>query len=147
MLDPMMKNLLRFAPLLLLSLLTACADNSLQNPISQGIVSQIKAGDKIDLALLGPEDWQKVCIFGPYTSNDQLETVVGFPWDIEAKNATSMGDGTTLLLFIQDQTVLASVDHPRDKGDFDRLADQCFERSEAQFTYEVDADGWGWVKN
>jgi hypothetical protein len=136
-----MKSALCLVPLLLLSLLTACSESE-QDSISKNIADQVKAGKTVDLANLGSDDWEKLCIVGPYTDNAEVEKILGFPWDIEQNSPTSTTDGTVLLLFIQDKTVVTSVDHPRDLGDFDPVAEQCYERADAQFGHVVDADGW-----
>lgn len=131
---------------LVLILSTACLGQGQKlSPISQSMAAQLKAeeGTPLDLSQVGPDTWQRVCIFGPYTDNKTAEQTLGFAWDLEQVTALDMSDGINVLVFIRNPAeVVAYTAHPRDKGDFADITPQCFEREQAQFERQVGQDGW-----
>jgi hypothetical protein len=90
----------------------------------------------IDLGAVGPADWDRVCIFAPY-STAQLHgrPALGFDWDMDSLSSIGSNEGISLLVFVQGQQVQAFVDHARGKGDFAYAArdGQCFSRDAAKF--------------
>jgi hypothetical protein len=55
---------------------TGCGGNG---PISKSIAASVDAGvgTRVALADYGAIDWNKVCIFGPYTPDSQVDAVTG----------------------------------------------------------------------
>ncbi len=37
----------------------------------------------INLATVGPDGWERVCVLSPYTTNDAAAKVLGVDWDAE----------------------------------------------------------------
>ena len=119
----------------------ACSSGS---DISGQIESQFKASEAapINLALVVPASWERVCVLGPYTDNLRTEQVLGFKWDSEAKTSIAASDGINVLVFVQGKEVVAYSEHPRSKGDFSQLQPRCLPRSLATVTRKVGSGGW-----
>jgi len=114
-----------------LMLLIGCSGGS--SSISEQITAQVEASktSPIDLSVVGPTSWDRVCVLGPYATNQHAEKVLGFKWDAESKTSIAGSDGITVLVFIQNQQVVAFTEHPRNKGDFTKLQPRCLLRSQA----------------
>jgi hypothetical protein len=97
--------------------LFACSSGS---NISEQIESQFKASEatSVNLAVVGPASWDRVCVLRPYTDNQRTAQVLGFKWDSEAKTSIAESDGINVLVFVQGKEVVAHTEHPRSKGDF-----------------------------
>lgn len=133
----------RFALVLSLMLVLGCSSSS--SPISAQITAQFEASSTapIDLSVVGPASWERICVLSPYTTNQTAEKVLGFRWDAESKTSIAGSDGINVLVFVQNQQVLAYAEHPRNKGDFSKLEPRCLPRSQA--TVWREAGGGGWV--
>ncbi len=118
--------------------------NNPDSTISQAITKQFDAGGAVplDLSIVGPDTWERVCGFGPYSDNAAAERVLGFKWDLSKNSSIQENDGTNLLVFVRQQAVVTFTDHPRTKGDFIPLAAKCFDRGQAKFDRQVGKDGW-----
>jgi hypothetical protein len=122
--------------------LVACANGD--QSISAAIRAQFDSSPSapVELGLLGPKDWDRVCIIGPYSDNVEAERIFGFQWDVESKTSIMTNEGVNLLVFIKDREVLAFTEHPRKKGDFQLSKQHCFARANAVFTRKVGSSGW-----
>lgn len=122
--------------------LVACASGD-QN-ISVAISAQFDSSPSapVKLGLVGPKDWNRVCIIGPYSDNVEAERILGFQWDMQSKTSIMTNEGVNLLVFIKDREILAFTEHPRNKGDFQLSKQHCFVRSYAVFSRKVDPGGW-----
>jgi hypothetical protein len=109
--------------------LTSCTGNKEANEISKSIYSQLKqSGWKvIDFSKTVPFRFEKVCILGPYTSNESAKQALGFFWDVEKETEISTNDGINLIAFIKENKVISYVEHSRSKGDFWKLSGKCLE--------------------
>jgi hypothetical protein len=127
--------------ILALSLCGACSSGS---NISEQIESQFKASEatSVNLAVVGPASWDRVCVLRPYTDNQRTGQVLGLKWDSEAKTSIAESDGINVLVFVQGKEVVAHTEHPRSKGDFSQLQPQCNPRSMATVTRKVGSGGW-----
>jgi hypothetical protein len=104
-------------------------------------------GTHLDLADLAPFAWERVCIFGPYTTAGDIRRSVAVAWrrsddcDIESR------DDIDLLVFIHDHEVARFVAHRREYGDFGpELVNRCYARDEAKFLVRVAGPGsWGTI--
>lgn len=132
----------RSSLLLLLMLLLGCSSTS--SPISEQITVQFEASKTapIDLSVVGPASWERVCILSPYTTNQTAEQILGFRWDAESKTSIAGSDGINVLVFVQNQQVVAYAEHPRNKGDLSKLQPRCLPRSQATVKRELGAGGW-----
>lgn len=123
-------------------LLHGCSSSS--SPIRAKITAQFEASNTapIDLSVVGPASWERICVLSPYTTNQTAEKVLGFRWDAESKTSIAGSDGVNVLVFVQNQQVVAYAEHPRNKGDFSKLEPRCLLRSQATVRREAGADGW-----
>jgi hypothetical protein len=65
----------RIIPSIFACLLCACSEP----PISKQIADRFDSGaSESDLASVGPDGWERVCVLGPYTNNEQAEEILGF---------------------------------------------------------------------
>jgi len=87
----------------------------------------------VDLASIVPGDWDRVCFLGPYSTDEDAELLLGHSWSLKSNSSVGESDGISLLLFVRGDDVILAIDHPRNKGDFSQLDDQCFARSQARF--------------
>ena len=112
--------------------------------ISERIEANLAANDgtRLDLRLVGVPGWDRVCIFGPYTYNSDAKMTLGFEWDIEAKTDIRSSDGINVLAFVKESSVLAYVEHPRNKGDFAKLRGKCLDRDHAVLLVRRKENGW-----
>jgi hypothetical protein len=75
----------------------------------------------LDVVRVLPFGWEKMYVFPPYTPLDDIEKALGFKWRGAKKTRINERDDITLLVFVIGKTVQASIEHPRDAGDFSRL--------------------------
>jgi hypothetical protein len=128
----------------LVSLLHLSGCSSSDGRISSQIESQLKDNQNrpINLALLGPFDWDRVCVLTPYSNNDNAQTVLGFTWNATGKTSIGGSDTINVLVFALKNEVVAYVEHPRNKGDFSELLPRCLTRAKAWVVRQPDANGW-----
>ena len=132
----------RSSLVLSLMLLFGCSTSG--SPISKQITAQFDASKTapIDLSVVGPASWERICVLSPYTTNQTAEKVLGFRWDAESKTSIAGSDGINVLVFVQNQQVVAYAEHPRNKGDFSKLQPRCLPRSQSAVERESGTDGW-----
>lgn len=122
--------------LLLLALaFVPLACSQVQTSISQQISAQYHAAASgvVDLGLVGSDEWDRVCVLPPYTTNRRAQEILGLPWDAQSKTSIFSSDAINVLVFMQAQKVVAHVEHPRIDGDFARSEPSCLHRSMARF--------------
>ena len=127
--------------LLIIALITGCSESG---RISSRIAEQFDSGTSIDLNQAFRESWDRICILGPYSVNEDAKSAIGFPWDAEASTSIAMSDGINVLVFTKGQTVVAHVEHPRNKGDFSRVTPDCVPRSQAKLVRQPDSAELAW---
>ena len=132
----------RFSALLGLAVLLASC-SSQDRGISDRIRTQIRASKTgpLDLGPVGPQGWERVCIFGPYSTKKEVEQDLGFKWDFDSKSSASVDDGINLIVFVRGNEVLGHVDHPRRDGDFDSDKTPCTVRTRAVLPRGARSDG------
>jgi hypothetical protein len=105
--------------------------------------AQSKGTSIINLAAAVPGTWEKVCVLGPYSNDNTARKTLGFEWSAETKTSIQTNEGIAVLLFVQDNKVVAFVEHPRNHGDFSNLTTQCFPKQKAQFFHDPQpTKGW-----
>jgi len=117
-------------------LLFGCAGCQEASPgISVNIAAQFRdsGGETVDLGKAYEAEWDRVCVFGPGSSNGMVKKALGFEWDADNKTAIRGNDGIPLLLFVRAKEVVAHAEHPRNHGDFANLSEQCFPPERARF--------------
>lgn len=127
-----------FWPALILVCVGCNQSKKLKIDISTPIDRHLQAtpNQPIDLALLGPESWQKVCVITPYSNNESAAKILGFEWDAENLTAIKYSDSITLLVFVESQKVVAFAEHPRSQGDFTKIQPSCLSRPDAKVVRE-----------
>lgn len=131
-------------PSLILLLMLTFGCSSGDSAISEQITAQFDASKTthIDLSIVGPASWERVCVLSPYTTNQSAEHVLGFKWDAESRTSIAGSDGINVLVFVQKQQVVAYAEHPRNKGDFSSLQPRCLPRAQSMLKRESGAEGW-----
>jgi hypothetical protein len=134
-----MKTLAPFAIAILF--LSACANGD--KSISQQLTAEFDASTSapVDLAKIGPSTWEKVCVLGPYTTNEAAEKILGFKWDVEQRSSIAKNDNINLLVFVKGREVLAYAEHPRNKGDFLKLHSKCLSRKQSTLLRRSNSGG------
>jgi len=114
------------ATILFLFLLTAC-----ENRDSRVLEIDRNAG-LINFTEIVPEDWDKVCLFGPYSNNKTAHDLLGFSWELEEESRIYSLDGITLFVFVKNNDVQKFHEVPR-WADFSHLSGNCYARSNSKF--------------
>lgn len=129
---------------LLLSVSTACAsqsNDSLVFTIEQALATSPGGAD---LARSVAGDWDRVCIFRPYTTYEQIDSVLGSPWPEARDTNLEMSDHATLITFVRGSDVVSHVLYPVGKGDFGTRGPEqwyCLPRERAVFEMRQPIDG------
>ena len=116
-------------------------------PISDAIGATVERGPGTRLVLVeqAPFVWEKVCVFGPYSGDDQIDELTGVPGAAKRAHGINSNDGINVLMFIDHGQVIESVAHPRNRGDFGpELVKTCYSREQAVFLVRRPPEGsWG----
>lgn len=98
----------------------------------------------IRLGQLPNPDWDRVYLFGPFTSEATIRSTLEFEWSGSVIRRLERSDSFQLLLFVRGQSVVMAVLHPRQQGDFDPSSlGRAIPRSMADFEVVRDRkDGW-----
>ena len=115
------------------------------SPTSEEITRQFQSSGRtfINLAKAVPGEWEKVCIFGPYSDNNAAFKTLGFGWNLEKFSSITTAEGIGLLVFVKENTVLEHVEHDRKNGDFTNLSRKCFSRERSTFYHQTNPKkGW-----
>lgn len=134
-----MKNIIHIFSLMVL--LVSCSNGD--KDINQNILMQLELNSFkfVDLREVVPVPWQTFCAIGPYVSNEYVENLIGFKWNVKRYSSISSNDGITLLLFINENKVIAYAEYPRSKGDFLELKPQCLNREKATLKVKRENEG------
>jgi len=128
----------------ILIFLTSCSNKQEENEISKSIYSQLKQSEwkVIDFSKTVPFQYEKVCILGPYTTNESAEQALGFYWDVQKETEISTNDAINLIAFIKENKVISYVEHSRAKGDFWKLSRKCLDYNSSILTRISKKDDW-----
>lgn len=85
----------------------------------------------IDLSLYSQSEWSKICLFGPYSSNNDVSQTLGFDWDITNKTSIN-NDGIVVIVYSNNEEVLEYYETTR-KYDFSNLSLKCYTKGNASF--------------
>jgi hypothetical protein len=132
----------RLTLVLLVMLLLGCSGGS--SSISEQIIFQFEASKSalIDLSVVGPASWERVCVLPPYTTNQTAEQILGFKWDAESETSIAGDDRINVLVFVQNRQVVAYTEHPSNMGDFSKLQPRCLPRAQATVKRELNSGNW-----
>src|SRR5688572_28690269 len=133
--------------LTLLALAGVLAGCGQQGPVSRSIAatSEKGPGTRLVLAEHTRFGWDKVCVIGPYTSDEQLASLTGIQGAAGHAHGIQSSDAMHVLMFISEGRIAESVPHPRNRGDFGpEVTDRCYTRAQANFLVRVPpSDSWG----
>ncbi len=86
-------------------------------------------------------DWERVCIFSPYTPVTEINTSLGFDWKQADKINLQDDEVNCLIVFINNKKVVKYILFPRNKGDFSNLYQQCYANERAIFKIQKRDNG------
>jgi hypothetical protein len=89
--------------------------------------------------------WDRVCILGPYTPDEKVDSLTGVQRAAVQAHDIRSNDGINVLMFVREGRIAASVAHPRNRGDFGpEVVGKCYSREEANFSIRVPPpNSWG----
>ena len=132
------------ASLVLASLSAACGSES---SVNESLAAAVEKGPGTCLVLAEHSrfPWDKVCILGPYTPDDKVDSLTGIQGAAAQAHDIRSNDGINVILFVRDGQMAASVAHARNRGDFGpELVGKCYARDQANFIVRVPpANSWG----
>ena len=121
---------------LLASTLSGCQEEAIVAMIG----AQVRRGPGHQLALseVALFDWDRVCLFGPYTPAATLVETTGLSEAARASHGIERNDGIALLLFLEGHRIVREVTLPREEGDFaPELLGKCYSPRNAIFAVRV----------
>ena len=139
-----MPTLSRFISVCVLFGALSCRPNE---EVAEGIASAVDQGPGTRLKLADNTDfeWDKVCIFGPYTEDARIDTVTGISGAAKRAHDIRSNDGINVVMFIDNDRIVRAVSVRRDLGDFGpELVSRCYLKDEAVFFVRKPLkDSWG----
>ncbi len=94
-----------------------------ESPVSSAIAEKVLKGEGtiINLTELTDFKWDKLYIFDPYESRDNIQSLIGQQFLKNNELPMGVSEGDAFLLFMKDNKVVHYFNHPRGKGDFSGL--------------------------
>jgi hypothetical protein len=94
-------------------------------------------GTTVDFTEIAPFAWDRVYIFGPYSSPEHIQECLGFDWPGVERTSIDWSDSVNLVVFVRDRHVVYWFEHRR-LEELGELANaQGYARGEARFTVIV----------
>jgi len=124
----------------LIALLAATLLGCQEEAIVAMIGAQVRRGpgQQLELSEVALFDWDRVCLFGPYTPAATLVQATGLPDAARTAHSIESNEGIALLLFIEGDRIAAEVTLPRAEGEFaPELLGKCYSRRDAVFAVRV----------
>jgi hypothetical protein len=108
----------------------------------RALVLKALEGDQGTLDLRGLHaryDWNRLCIFGPYTTDDAAREISGLPadWPLSTYSRVGLDDGVHALVLIGDRYPVAVADLPRNVAEFAE-PNTCLRKEDALFRRGAD---------
>lgn len=97
----------------------AASCGSRQEDFTAAVVAAAK-GDQLDLAAAVPAEWDRVYVFGPYTTDEKISYELGALWP--GKPSMESRDDVTLLVFRSGDKLAGIAEVPRGGIDLSPLA-------------------------
>ena len=118
-----------FLPIILLCTLFGCRMGA--TLAQRSLVADLEASDgELNLASIGPQNWDRMCVLTPYTSNQDAESTLGFPWDADGRTGIERRDDIYVVVFINDDQVSMYLEMPRHEAELLHAETPCFEFSD-----------------
>lgn len=128
----------RWGVLILGLAIGGCSDYG-DRELGAAIVSQYRrgSGTVLEMQVLAPFEWERLHVFPPYSTAEEIEHELGFPCPREHRARIEERDDVALLLFVRGRFVAQHLAHNRGRGDFAGLhRDGGHKRTEAVFRVE-----------
>jgi hypothetical protein len=91
----------------------------------------------IDFSNLTLFSWERLYIFPPYTSSEEIDKVLGTVWLGSRLTSIESNEGITLLIFTQKSKVVQYLEFPRYLGDFAMAGNKTgYDRTESLFVLD-----------
>ena len=116
------------------------------DPVSLSIMASVGRGPGTRLVLADHARfaWERVCIWGPYTPNEEIDRISGIPGAASRGFDISENEGIDVLMFINRQQVVRSIAHGRRGADFGtEVVGRCYMREQAVFSIRAPSTSWG----
>lgn len=76
-------------------------------------------------------DWDEVCVFTPYTSDDEASTVLGSPLKLSAKSTIANDDSFNAVVLFKNKSPVEVFHLSRARFEFSEKSSRCYGRAEA----------------
>jgi len=127
---------MHFLSLLIALVLSSCGFRSYpENPeISDELAALVSdhAGGRLDICDSVDFPWTRLCVFRPYTTEWRAQEVLGHNWPY-GWGRVSVTDTFNFLVFLNEEEVVATVEHPNSLGDFRIPDSKCYSNDSAVF--------------
>ncbi len=136
--------------LLFLAAFTTACTRPPPSATSMAIANAVEMDNElIDISTLSTEDWDRLHVFAPYSSGENITRELGFEWQDYENSGIFMNEGVSLLLFLKGDTIVEWFVHPRRQGDFALAARSGgYTRDDAVFTLErTSAERWPTIRH
>lgn len=98
-------------------------------------------GTVVDFTQLGPNDWDRLFIFHPYTPSSSIHEALGYEWPAAERSSIGSNDGVNLVVFTRGGRVAGWFEHPRNRGDLKYVARMNgYPRDQARFVVQLDQE-------
>ena len=116
-------------------------------PLNRSIAAAVEKGPGTRLVIAEHTrfPWDKVCILGPYTPDNTVDSLTGVQGGAAQAHDIRSNDGINVLMFVTEGRIAASVAHARNRGDFGpEVVGRCYSKEEANFSIrEPPPNSWG----
>lgn len=107
--------------------------------------AQAPEGSVMRVADLTDYGWDRMHVFGPYSTPQDIYAELGVDWSSSAIDAIQDNDGVTLVVFVEGDAVVGHVLHSRRHGDLAELDEAGpFTPDTAVFEVRVEDQGEPW---
>jgi hypothetical protein len=96
--------------------------NGSLGPLADAVHASARTGEAFQLSAATDFDWDRVYVFGPYSTPDSINEEIGFEWDDADDSAIEGADWMKLIVFVEDGQVVRAFDHDNGDGEFACLA-------------------------
>jgi len=85
--------------------------------LETAVQSAAQSGEPVEVVdAVGDRRWDRLHVFGPYTSRAEINRTIGFDW--HGTTAIENQDAVQLVLLVDGKRVARAVDLPRGRADF-----------------------------
>lgn len=126
----------------ILSVVFVAACGAREGRIARELKSRAPGGNaEIRLADVALFAWDRLCLFGPYTSRSEAEACLGFPWPEFHRTGIDRADTFHLLVFASSSRVVHVERVSRDLDFANEILKRPFSRADAIFAVRLSSRG------